>query len=526
MDHLRELINNVIALVNEISLENKFDETSFCYEDIRAIKTSAETMLKIIEEIVIAKEIPKSQLLLVRHNLRNPINAIKGYSEICMEDLFKNNKKASQKFLIIRNTANTMLELINSLKETEQENLINKPQVEFSFTYGIEKARILIVDDIESNRTLLDKWLKRKDFLTTLAKNGREAITLLESSSFDIVLLDIMMPEIDGFQVLKYMKTNERLADLIVIVISAVDEMDSIVRCIKLGAMDYLIKPFDSFLLEARVSACLQNKYLRTLYQERLITIEKLSSLKNITAGIAHELKNPLNFVNSFSKLSLNIVTSLENALGRIENKIPQQEMNYFKNNILTLKHNIEIIDQQSKRADGVIERMNELAAASSKQDFIKINLTKFIDLAFEVIYEGYRREIAINFIHTFEPESETIEVIQEKFFFVLINLFNNAFYALIKKQNLLKDFIPKITVITQKVGNTIEIKITDNGLGIADSDKVKIFTPFFTTKPPGEGIGLGLSISHNIITQLHKGKITFDSEENEFTTFTITLPL
>lgn len=518
---LKKLIHNVFNLLKEISIENSLND-----EDIQSIKMSTENMLKIVEELTSMKEFNKLQLQILQHDLKNRINVIKGYSEICIEDLSESDPNVSLKFISIRNIANGMLKLVNSLIEPQNKLATMHSGVELPFSPTIKKGSVLIVDDIESNRALLDKWLKRKNFSTSLAKNGREAMELLENSHFDIVLLDIMMPEMDGFEVLKQMKSHESLTDLIVIVVSAVDEMDSIVHCIKLGAMDYLIKPFDPFLLEARISACLQNKYLRTLYQERLTTLEKLSSLKNITSGIAHELKNPLNFVNSFSHLSLNIINTVVDLLKKIRTKITKKDKNLLYENIQTLKNNIEIIDQQGKRADGVIQRMHALSASSSEQNYIEISLSQFIELSFEVVYEGYRKEIAVDFITTFEPEAEIIEVIQEKFFFVLVNLFNNAFFALVKKKKLLKDFIPKITVTTEKIDNNVEINITDNGVGISDKNKTNIFVPFFTTKSTGEGIGLGLSLSHNIITQLHGGTINFKSAENEFTTFTITLPL
>lgn len=491
---LKDIVNQVLSLLKEMKSSS---------EEVNRISQAAKTMLTLLDK-------PSSDLAAWRHDLRNPISAIKGYSELLMEDIPETEIVQLQK---IHSLANDMLKLIEGLREEAPPKVRKKNLVLPSTTKG---GSVLIVDDVESNRDLLEKWLKKKNYTTYLAKNGPEALALLSQVPCDIVLLDIMMPDMNGFEVLQAIKNKESLVNLIVIMISAVDEMDSIVRCIKLGAMDYLIKPFDPYLLEARIISCLKNKQLLAMYQERVVTRQKLAALGSVTSGIAHEIKNPLNFVSSFSKVSLSIVENIKQITKRV--KFTQKDKKAINEDMETLKHNLEKIIKQGSRADKIIQRMISLSSPFLEQKLSPTNIHQMLLLAYETVSEAFLSPgFHVELETLFDPHLESYEGMQEKLFFVFMNLFNNAFYALKTVSQ------PKITVTTKKIEDKIQIQVANNGPKIPLADQARVFTPFFTTKPPGEGVGLGLALSHNIITQLHKGSITFESNENN-TTFTIVL--
>lgn len=553
---LSKLANQILAISKQITEEEMGALDKNLIGNIKGLNDGAENMVSVVNEFLailpslehISTHQLASYLTKVRHDLRNPINAIKGYGEFCIEELMetKNEKNLgiASKLEPIPSIANEMLKVTERIREefplamSSRDMAIMPPNSigTFSDIPSISKlipmqGKILIVDDTESNRRLLELWLKRKNYVTQTAKSGHEALALLDKDSqFDIVLLDIMMPDLDGIEVLKRIKSNERLSNLIVIMISAIDEMDSVVLCIKLGAVDYLIKPFDFYLLDARVTAGLQNKLFVAMYQERLITNGKLAALGNITAGIAHEIRNPLNSVINFSELSSMSANNLDLFFKKNTPNLSEENKIFLNETLETLKSNLEIVIKQSKQADEIIQRMFGLSTIStSTERFTTTDINQLINTAFKVACNSYGSEIndfKINFTTHFESNYINTEVIQEEIFFVLINIFNNAFFSLLQKKEMC-DFLPTVTVSTKKImDNKIEIEITDNGIGISDDDKLKLFTPFFTTKPPGKGVGLGLSLSHNIITQLHKGSLNIVSKENEYTKLSIVIPI
>jgi DNA-binding response OmpR family regulator len=195
-----------------------------------------------------------------------------------------------------------------------------------------ERGRILVVDDNRTGRETLCRYVTQLGHETTPAENGRAALALLQTAPFDLVLLDVVMPEMDGYAALQQIKADEHLRTIPVLMISGVDEADSVVRCIEQGAEDYLGKPFDPVLLRARINASLEKKRLRDAEQRRaeeleraleqlraaqdqLVVQEKLASLGALTAGIAHEIRNPLNFVTNFAQLAEEQVGDLSSLL-------------------------------------------------------------------------------------------------------------------------------------------------------------------------------------------------------------------
>ena len=253
--------------------------------------------------------------------------------------------------------------------------------------------------------------------------------------------------------------------------------------------------------------------------QSQLVQSEKLASLGKLTAGIAHEIKNPLNFVNNFAEISIELAEELESCVKKGEDVAPIVE---------DIKQNAEHIAKHGRRAASIVNSMMQHASGSqgTRQE-IEVNtfISEYINLA----YHGMRARTSdfnttIN--QKYDDQAGTVEMVPQEIGRVLINLFNNAFFAMHEKakENGL-DYKPEITVSTQRKDKAVEICVVDNGPGIPKKVKDKIFEPFFTTKPAGSGTGLGLSLSFDIITQGHNGQLTVDSVPGKGTTFKILLP-
>ena len=255
--------------------------------------------------------------------------------------------------------------------------------------------------------------------------------------------------------------------------------------------------------------------------QTQLIQSEKMASLGELTAGIAHEIQNPLNFVNNFSEVSKEL---LEEMLEEIQNG-DIEEVNAIAQDVI---QNLEKINHHGKRADGIVKGMLQHSRSSSgtKED---TNINVLVDEYLRLAYHGLRaKDKSFNAAleTNFDDIINTIDIVPQDIGRVVLNLITNAFYACNEKKKLqLEGFEPKVTVETKKINDHIEIHVTDNGNGIPKKVLDKIFQPFFTTKPTGQGTGLGLSLSYDIINS-HGGDIKVNTKENEGTTFTITLPV
>ncbi|RLD24838.1 MAG: hypothetical protein DRI71_01405 [Bacteroidetes bacterium] len=254
--------------------------------------------------------------------------------------------------------------------------------------------------------------------------------------------------------------------------------------------------------------------------QQQLVHSEKMASLGELTAGIAHEIQNPLNFVNNFSEVSGELVDE-------INEEIETGNLDEVKEITADLKQNLEKIYHHGQRASGIVKGMLEHSrTGSSEKELTDIN--KLADEYLRLSYHGLRaKEKSFNadFKTDFDESLPKVMVVTQDLGRVILNLINNAFYAVSSKsETRSKDYKPTVTVTSRKVGNKIEISVKDNGAGIPDAIKEKIFQPFFTTKPTGQGTGLGLSMSYDIITKGHGGELKVASKEREGTEFVIQL--
>ncbi|HWD87331.1 MAG TPA: two-component regulator propeller domain-containing protein [Mucilaginibacter sp.] len=256
--------------------------------------------------------------------------------------------------------------------------------------------------------------------------------------------------------------------------------------------------------------------------QTQLIQTEKMASLGELTAGIAHEIQNPLNFVNNFSEVNTELIDEMKESVakGNIEDVLELAD---------DIRENQQKISWHGKRADAIVKGMLEHARKSNgvKQT---TDINALADEYLRLSYHGLRaKDKAFNALLTENLDSTLpkAEVIAQDVGRVLLNLFNNAFYAVYQKQKSSgPDFKPEVIVTTSAMNEHVLVKVKDNGNGIPDHVKDKIMQPFFTTKPTGEGTGLGLSLSYDIVVKVHGGSIDINTKEGEYTEFTITLPL
>ncbi len=255
--------------------------------------------------------------------------------------------------------------------------------------------------------------------------------------------------------------------------------------------------------------------------QKQLIQSEKMASLGELTAGIAHEIQNPLNFVNNFSDVSSELLDEMSAAL-------VNGDMEEVEAIATDIKNNLEKINHHGKRADAIVKGMLQHSRKSEGQKE-PTDINALCDEYLRLSYHGLRakdKSFNAHFTIDFDSEIKKVNVLPQEIGRLLLNLLNNAFYAVAEKSKAVKEvYAPTVSIQTKKLPHAIEITVLDNGNGIPDAVKEKIFQPFFTTKPTGQGTGLGLSISYDIV-KAHGGELKVDSKEGEFTRFVITLPV
>ncbi|MBN1154302.1 HAMP domain-containing protein [candidate division KSB1 bacterium] len=261
--------------------------------------------------------------------------------------------------------------------------------------------------------------------------------------------------------------------------------------------------------------------------QDQLIVHEKLASLGALTAGIAHEIKNPLNFVNNFASLSADLIDELEGELKENSPRIEKENIENIQDLLNNIKSNLTKISEHGKRADRIVHSMLQHSRRDSGE-FQMTDLNNFIEDSLSFVYDSMRAKDAmfnLKIVREYDPSVGKVSMNPPSMSQVVLNIINNSIYATSeKKKKSNNDYVPTLTVSTQNLGEKIEIRLRDNGTGIPRKVVEKIFEPFFTTKPTGQGIGLGLSLSYDIVVRMHQGELKVDSLEDQFTEFIIRL--
>jgi signal transduction histidine kinase len=260
--------------------------------------------------------------------------------------------------------------------------------------------------------------------------------------------------------------------------------------------------------------------------QDRLIQTEKLASLGQLTAGIAHEIKNPLNFVNNFAAVSVELVEEMREALAADRTDARRADISELMS---MLSANLNKISEHGRRADSIVKNMLLHSRQGSGERRLA-NINAILEESLNLAYHGARAErqgFNITLEKALDPEAGEVELFPQEITRVFLNLISNGFYATVRRKSEASgvNYEPMLKAGTRSLGNRVEITIRDNGIGIPAGVRDKIFNPFFTTKPAGEGTGLGLSLSYDIIVKQHGGSIDVDTELGQFTEFRIVLP-
>ena len=263
--------------------------------------------------------------------------------------------------------------------------------------------------------------------------------------------------------------------------------------------------------------------------QDKLVTQSKLAALGTLTAGISHEIKNPLNFINNFAALNSELAQELEDKLKEEKGNLSPDNALEFEDIIRNLKENAVKIQEHGRRADSIVRSML-LQSKGGSGEWLPSDINSLLEEAINLTYHGMRAQDSgfnVRIEKSLDESIGKLKVVPQEMSRAFLNIISNACYeAHRKKLKSDSTFIPTLSVRTLKSGDHVKISIRDNGYGIPEKIRDKMFTPFFTTKPAGQGTGLGLSITYDIIVNKHKGHLTFETEEDNFTEFTILLPL
>jgi signal transduction histidine kinase len=410
---------------------------------------------------------------------------------------------------------------------------------------------VLVVDDNPANLQVLSSFLDQSSFEVWATRSGEKAIQRLDNDHLpDLILLDVMMPGMDGFETCKHLKSDPCIQDIPIIFMTALSDTADKVKGLRLGAVDYITKPFQYEEVLVRIEHQLKLRNLtKTLIaknaelqkaQTQLIQAEKVAALGHLTAGIAHEVNNPINFIAgnlNFVEQYVHEVVDLLKLYQKYLPNPPVEIQNAIKTkDISFLLHDLsKIIQSMQVGTSRVTEIVSSLNRFSRHREAGKKLTNLHEGLESTLLILGHRLKVnahcpVIKLIKEYE-ELPPIECYPGEINQVLMNLICNALDAIEERQKNqefeeVSKYIGVIRIQTESIRERVIIRIADNGSGISEADRTKIFDAFYTTKTIGKGTGLGLSIAYQIIVNNHHGKLTCHSTQGEGTEFVIELPI
>ncbi len=442
---------------------------------------------------------------------------------------------------------NAELEKINKLvksinSEIQFSNLLNSILDKLRVIRGVERATALVWD--KNQQVFKVKagfgWdiSLVENLQLTLEQSEKRYLTNSEEV-YEDVFIKTSFNFYEAFEILERLDKPKSMVVLVIKVDNKVEGYLILENMIKENA--FSTKDF-SFIRNSKehiISAFIKTKILEDLQltfqnlkdtQVQLIQQEKLASLGQLTAGIAHEIKNPLNFINNFSSLCVELSEEVREILDGIKEKIPEDEYADIDEVIGMIESNAKKINEHGGRADRIVKGMLQHSRGDSNE-FQLTDINGLVKEYMNLAYHGVRaenKEFNTALKTDLDTSLDKINIVPQDLSRVILNIVNNACFAVNDKKLKLNDplYAPEIFVSTRKEKNNVVIRIKDNGVGMPDNVKEKIFNPFFTTKPTGKGTGLGLSMSFDIVTQIHKGKLQVETVDGESTEFILSIPL
>lgn len=412
-----------------------------------------------------------------------------------------------------------------------------------------EPKFILIVDDSQLNLVLLSQALETSGYVVKMANDGAEALAIVEHHQPELILMDVQMPKIDGFEACRRLQADPTTQTIPVIFMTAHADRQDKLTGLSLGAVDYITKPFEEEEVLARVKIHWRLKQLtdnleqqvtertHALQQAQLQIIqqEKLSTLGQLVAGVAHEINNPINFVTSNIRPAKEYLTELTELLTlyqtqyfqatpEISQKIKQMDLEFVLRDFAELLDSMQLGAGRIKEIAGSLRRFARVEQTSCSTTDLHEGLeTALLLLKHRLKADRERPEIIVIKNYADLPLVECFPGMMNQ---VFMNLLANAVDALEEAwQKDQRDLTIEIETAVSGYG-FVAVRITDSGLGIPDGIKDKLFEPFFTTKTADKGTGLGLSISKQIVEEKHKGKLLCDSSPTQGTRFGVEIPV
>lgn len=425
--------------------------------------------------------------------------------------------------------------------------------------------KILVVDDSSFYLSMVNKYLQEIPNVSEvfLCSNPHEVISIIDKNQIDILIMDVIMPELSGFDILKILRSNKQYDDIPIIMFTSLNDLESYKRCYELGASDFISKPINIIEFQSRLKVAIQSKNSSNDYKQlieitrnqnlnlmemnakltdtkfHLVQSEKMAAIGNLAAGIAHEINNPMGFVSSnfeilkkyFSKLSEYIrfiheayddvnpkdTTAYEQMAGQILEKHRLLKIDMILEELSGVLSDSE---DGVKRVSAIVQSLRVFAR--SVQDDEK-DTYSLIDIINQVMLISNNEIKYVAHVHLSIPDDITLYCNKVQIGQVFINILVNAAQAIRSQQ---RNDMGTITVIAEKDEDMLAVHVIDDGPGVPEEYLLKLFDPFFTTKDIGQGTGLGLSISYDIVVNKHGGSIDINSEPDKGTEFIVKLPI